>query len=83
MMKTELTELEEAGRREQITEKRIDRAKDSTDRITESIGESQDGIRQAESNASRIEESSIRAGDFIGEGQSILSGIRERGEKEE
>lgn len=36
-----------------------------------------------ESNASRIEESSIRAGDFIGESQSILSGIRERGEKEE
>ena len=68
MMKTELTELEEAGRREQITE---------------SIGESQDGIRQAESNASRIEESSIRAGDLIGESQSILSGIRERGEKEE
>lgn len=63
--------------------KRIDRAKDSTDRITESIGESQDGIRQAESNASRIEESSIRAGDLIGESQSILSGIRERGEKEE
>lgn len=83
MMKTELTELEEAGRREQITEKRIDRSKDSTDRITESIGESQDGIRQAESNASRIEESSIRAGDLIGESQSILSGIRERGEKEE
>ena len=83
MMKTELTELEEAGRREQITEKRIDRDKDSTDRITESIGESQDGIRQAESNASRIEESSIRAGDLIGESQSILSGIRERGEKEE
>lgn len=43
-------------------------------------GESQDGIRQAESNASRIEESSIRAGGFIGESQSILSGIRE-GEK--
>lgn len=83
MMKTERTELEEAGRREQITEKRIDRVKDSTDRITESIGESQDGIRQAESNASRIEESSIRAGDLIGESQSILSGIRERGEKEE
>lgn len=82
-MKTELTELEEAGRREQSTEKGIDRDKDSTDRITESIGESQDGIRQAESNASRIEESSIRAGDFIGESQSILSGIRERGEKEE
>ena len=83
MMKTELTELEEAGRREQSTEKGIDRDKDSTDRITESIGESQDGIRQAESNASRIEESSIRAGDLIGESQSILSGIRERGEKEE
>ena len=76
-------QLEEAERRERDTEAGIDSAKDSAGRITESIGESQDGIRKAQSNATRIEESSTRAGDLIGESESILSGIRERGEKEE
>lgn len=75
--------LEEARERERAAEAGIGEAEDRALRITESIGESQDGIRQAESNVSRIEESSTRAGDLIGESQSILSGIRERGEKEE
>ena len=74
-------QLEEAERRERNTEAGIDSAKDSADRITEEIGESQDGIRKAESAAGRLEESSARTGDLIEESQSILRGIRERGEE--
>lgn len=74
-------ELNRAQDSERQTEAGIGEAKDRADRITDQIGDSQRGIGEAERSSLRIEEENQRAGDLIGESQSILSGIRERGEE--
>ncbi len=61
----------------------IGEAEDRALRITESIGEGRTGVREAERAAQQLEDAGERAGEVIAESQRILSGIRERAEKEE
>lgn len=75
--------LEEARNRERAAEAGIGEAEDRALRITESIGEGRTGVREAERAAQRLEDAGERAGELIAESQRILSGIRERVEKEE
>lgn len=75
--------LEEARNRERAAEAGIGEAEDRAFRITESIGEGRTGVREAERAAQRLEDAGERAGELIAESQRILSGIRERAEKEE
>lgn len=74
-------QLRKASESEQRTEEELGDAKDRADGITDQIEEGRNGISEAQRTADRLEENSDRAGNFIRESQSILSGIRERGEE--
>lgn len=74
-------QLSEAAESERRTEEELENAKDRADSITEQIEEGRNGISEAQRAADRLEENSDRAGSLIGESQSILSGIRQRGEE--
>ena len=74
-------QLSEATESERRTEEELGNAKDRADGITDQIEEGRNGISEAQRTADRLEENSDRAGSLIGESQSILSGIRERGEE--
>lgn len=74
-------QLIEATESERRTEEELGNAKDRADGIAEQIEEGRNGISEAQRTADRLEENSDRAGSLIGESQSILSGIRERGEE--
>lgn len=74
-------QLNRAAESERRTEEELGNAKDRADGITNQIEEGRNGISEAQRTADRLEENSDRAGSLIGESQSILSGIRERGEE--
>lgn len=74
-------QLNEARESERRTEEELGNAKDRADGITNQIEEGRNGISEAQRTADRLEENSDRAGSLIGESQSILSGIRKRGEE--
>lgn len=74
-------QLESASESERRTEEELGNAKDRADGITDQIEEGRNGISEAQRTADRLEENSDRAGSLIGESQSILSGIRKRGEE--
>ena len=74
-------QLNRAAESERRSEEELGNAKDRADGITDQIEEGRNKISEAQRTADRLEENSDRAGSLIGESQSILSGIRERGEE--
>ena len=76
---TELGKLED--NLNQLQKVNEEQKKNSETLKKEQIEEGRNGVSEAQRTADRLEENSDRAGSLIGESQSILSGIRERGEE--
>ncbi len=75
-------ELERAADIEREAEVRIRESQSTAEDIAGELNESEAGIREAEDAASRIEGNNDRAEILIGECQSVIDGIRERGKIE-